>query len=279
MAPPTGSKTTSAPRPPVSSRTAAFTSSLSLSSAWSAPCAAGDLELVGAARGGDDRGAHRLAALDRREADAAGRTVDDQRLARVQVGPPAQGAIGRAVGDREAGGGRVVHRRRAAGRRRPRGRPPASAKPPRSRTAMHPLARLEAGDAGAHGLDLARDLEPGRERQRRLLLVLAAQHQGVGEVHARRRAPGSARRRRPAPARGRSASASDLGAAVALAQRWRAWSFPSRPRTSGEHRAAGVRPEGPGGFRRRVLRLSGGHAGRTACAASSRSGPRASASR
>ena len=65
----------------------------------------GDREALGAARGGDHLGAERPAALDGGEADAAGRAVHHQGLARLQAGRPAQRAIGRTVGDREAGGG------------------------------------------------------------------------------------------------------------------------------------------------------------------------------
>jgi hypothetical protein len=48
-----------------------------------------------------------------------------------------------------------------------------------------PLARSEAGDALAAALDLAGDLEARHERQRRLVLILALDHQAVGEVQPR----------------------------------------------------------------------------------------------
>ena len=90
----------------------------------------------------------RLAALDRGQADAAAGAVHQQRLAGMQVGPPAQRAVGRAVGDGETGGGDVVHvvRQRhhvvGAGHR-------LLGEGAVTDHGQHALARLEAAHAGA----------------------------------------------------------------------------------------------------------------------------------
>src|SRR3546814_2786809 len=61
----------------------------------------GHRQLVGTARSGDHRGTERLAGLHRREADATGRAMYQQHLARLQIGVPAQRAMGGAVGRSE----------------------------------------------------------------------------------------------------------------------------------------------------------------------------------
>ena len=204
--------------------------------------------------------------------------VDQQRLARVQVGAPAQGAMGRAVGDREAGGRRVVH---VVGQRDDvvRAGDRLLGEAAVVDEGQDPLPGLEAGDARAHGLDLARQLEAGRERQRRLLLVPAAQHQAVGEVHARGARRGSARRRRPAPAAAGRRAPAPRGRRGARQTMARMRPFPFRPRTSGEHRGGRGAAGRAGRFRRGVLATICRPCTTDACGASSRSGPRASASR
>ena len=53
----------------------------------------------------------------------------------------------------------------------------------------HPLADREAAYSCTHGLDAPGQLQAGRERQGRLLLVAAGDHQTVGEVDAGGRHP------------------------------------------------------------------------------------------
>ena len=52
---------------------------------------AAERDLLGPAGGGDDRGAQRLAQLDRRRADPAGPGMNQQGLARLRAGPARRG--------------------------------------------------------------------------------------------------------------------------------------------------------------------------------------------
>ena len=67
----------------------------------------------------------------------------------------------------------------------------------------HPIARLHARDAVADRLDDARQLAAGRERQRRLELVLVLDDQDVRESSRSPRASTRPPRRAPAPATAR----------------------------------------------------------------------------
>jgi hypothetical protein len=129
----------------------------------------------------------RAAELDRRAADAAGRGVHQQRLADAQVRPPVQPEPSGLVGDVEDGRAGVVQ----AGRRRQDvervGDGELRQRAVRQRRRAHdPLAEARALHALADRDDLAAQLEPRRERQRRLLLVGAARQQRIGEVEAGR---------------------------------------------------------------------------------------------
>ena len=92
--------------------------------------------------------------------------------------------MGRAVGDGETGGGDLVHlvreRHHVLG-----ARDGLLGERAMIHHRQHPLPAREATHAGAHRLDLARELEARRERQGGLLLVAPAQHQAVGEIHPR----------------------------------------------------------------------------------------------
>src|SRR3546814_15976548 len=59
----------------------------------------GHRQLVGTARSGDHRGTERLAGLHRREADATGRAMYQQHLARLPIVVPAQRSEERRVGN------------------------------------------------------------------------------------------------------------------------------------------------------------------------------------
>ena len=108
--PPTGSKTTSAPEPagqlahPVADALAAVVDQ------FVGAVLARDRELFGAAGGGDDPGAHRLADLDRGQPDPAGGAEHQQRLARLQMAAMGQREMRGAVGHRKGGGGDEIHR-------------------------------------------------------------------------------------------------------------------------------------------------------------------------
>ena len=186
--PPIGSKITSAPRPSVSAlmRPAHVLARGVDHRLRAARC--GDGEMIRAARGGDHARAQRPAAFDGREADAAGGAVHHERLARLQATGPAERAIGGAVGDREPGGGHVVHCGGQADDVLDRAHRRLGEAAVAQRR-HHPVARGEAGDAGAAGVDAAGDLHARHERQRRLLLVLAPDDQRVGEVEPGRAHP------------------------------------------------------------------------------------------
>ncbi len=145
--------------------------------------ARGDGELVRAARGGDDLGAHRLGDLDRSQSHAAGGAEHEHPLARLQPAAPGEGAVGRAVGDGESRGGDEIHAVGDAVDAVGLGDDllGEAAAPDRGE---HAVAALEMRHAGACLRDDAGHLHARRERQRRLVLILAGDEQRVGEIHA-----------------------------------------------------------------------------------------------
>ena len=186
--PPTGSKTTSTPRPSVAARTAATTSSLVRSTRRRRRAPAAAIALKGAADDADDPGAGGLAQLDGGTADAADRRVHEQRLPDPQRRPPVQrepGRSGRRCGTPRptrrpapaAPGGRRPRRRRRTGRARraagPRYRP--RARRPGARRRRQPTATIWPQNS-----------TPGVNGSGGPLLVLAAREQHVGEVQGRR---------------------------------------------------------------------------------------------
>jgi hypothetical protein len=136
---------------------------------------------LGCAAGGRDHArAHQLAELHRGAADAAGTGVDQQRLAGLQVAGMAQcEQRGREVASQRERGtgrrarverpGRVLRRHRVVGE---------AALLAGTRDARADRERAVAADDGAD------DLGTGRERQRRLDLVLATHDQRVAEGQA-----------------------------------------------------------------------------------------------
>jgi hypothetical protein len=141
-------------------------------------------QVIRAARGRDHPGAEHPPAFDRSEADPAGGAVDHERLARLQAASPAQRAVGGAVGDREPSGDRIVDRVRKRHDRVDRADRLLGEAAVRQRR-HDPLARRQANDARAAGIDPAGDLHARDEGQRRLLLVAASDDQGVGEIEPR----------------------------------------------------------------------------------------------
>ena len=142
---PSASKATSTPRPSVSSRTRATTSSVEPLTVWVAPSSRAAAELVVADVDRDDRrGAERPRHLDDVRADAAGRH-DRHRLAGPQIGAAADGAVRRE--DRAAEDRRLVERqaRRAAAQPRSPGRP--RTRPARPSSTSRPASRRR-GAAG-----------------------------------------------------------------------------------------------------------------------------------
>jgi hypothetical protein len=123
---------------------------------------------------------------DRSEPDASGRAEHQHALARPQPRAPGKGAVGRAVRHGKSTRRRELQRRRhrdRALRRQNRGVGIAA----EGQHAHDPVAAPPRRHVGRHLVDGAGDLEAGAERQRRILLVLARDHQQVGEVDAGRR--------------------------------------------------------------------------------------------
>ena len=125
--------------------------------------------------------------LDRGRTDTARAGMDEQRLAGLQVRPPMERdmtGLVRHVERRRGGvtervGYREHHRLR---RDRPLGEPTVTERGDRD----HASAERRRVHAVAEADHRPADFGPGRERQRRLHLVLAAAHQDVGEVQRRR---------------------------------------------------------------------------------------------
>ena len=140
------------------------------------------LQLFGAGGGGDDSRAHGLADLHGSQADASGGTEHQQGLAGLQIGALLERMHRGAVGHAEGGGGVEVHARRnrqrvAAGH----GNLLGEAAPASERHA--PVADLEVADLLSDCGNHARRLAARRERERRLELILALDHQRVREIH------------------------------------------------------------------------------------------------
>jgi len=141
--------------------------------------------------------AHQLADFDCGETGAAGGAQHRKRLAGLEFGPVLQRMQRRAVGDGEAGRAVEVQ----AGRQcnelvGGKGDPLARGAP--ADIADDAVAGRKAGDAGSDAFDFAGELGAGREREGRLVLVLAGDDQRVEEVQRGGRDPHDrlARRRR-----------------------------------------------------------------------------------
>ncbi len=111
--------------------------------------------------------------------------MDEQRLAGLQIGSPGERPVGGAVGDREAG--RVdeiqpVRDREGGGAFRD----DFFREAPVPGDGHDAHAGNKAFDLGPAFHDRARDLEAGRERKWVLFLVLAGDHQEIGEIDAGR---------------------------------------------------------------------------------------------
>jgi len=141
---------------------------------------ASERELVGPARRGDHRRPHRLADLDRGEADAAGRAEHEQPFAWAQMGAQVERRVRSAIGNRKRRGDVEIH---AVGNRE--GERRGADDLLREGAVVEHDDHARAGrDAGIGGRldDGARRLEAGHEGHRRLDLVLALDDQRVGEV-------------------------------------------------------------------------------------------------
>ena len=122
--PPTGSTTTSTPRPSVASRTALAQPSVSGMTA-SGPNDGDEIQCALPVHDGDHPGAHRLGDLDRRNAHATGRSQHQHRLAGSQRGAALVGEEHGVVVDQQRNRFCVIEFDRAAAERRSPARPPA----------------------------------------------------------------------------------------------------------------------------------------------------------
>src|SRR2546425_9623156 len=114
------------------------------------PALAGHSELLRGAGRRDDARAHRLADLDRREADAAGGTQDEQGLTGLKAGLPADRHVTRDVRDRKGARLLEAHAGRDGGRLGP-GSDPRPGEAAAGANGHHPVAGLEPRDALAAG--------------------------------------------------------------------------------------------------------------------------------
>ena len=141
----------------------------------------GQINLFLGGAGRDDPGASRLAKLNRREADPAGRAEDQPGLAGLQVTAVVDGVIGGAIGQDEGGGLIIGHGIRNLGQ------PACRADDLLGHAAaadlgQNPVADLDAGDVVSDSLHDTRDLATRSKGPGRLGLVLVLDHQDVGEI-------------------------------------------------------------------------------------------------
>ncbi len=142
------------------------------------------LELLRTRRGGQHPGLHGHRQIDCRQAHASRGAEDDHPIARFDSGDRSQRVIGRAVGDAERRRGHEVDVVGYLGDHR-RVQQCLLGERPDECGGRNPLARAER-----HALtdrdDLAGELAARGERHRGLDLILALDHQHVGEVDRRR---------------------------------------------------------------------------------------------
>ena len=143
----------------------------------------GEREAFRAARRRDYRRAERLAAFDRRQPDAARRAQHQHGLAGLEVGLPADRDMRGNPGGREGGGHDVGHAlRHVEGFRFLRNGGFGIAAPPEDR--HDAVAHGQPLAAGPERRDFARRLQPRHEGQGRPGLVVAGDHDRIGEIDA-----------------------------------------------------------------------------------------------
>ena len=147
------------------------------------PVGLGEIDFLVCARGGDNGGAHRLAELHRRQADAARGTMHQQDLARFKMRAIGQRHMTCPVRHRERRSGRPIHIVRDRGQVGRRYicffRKSAVADRPHD-----PVANLNVINSVADSDHFTRRLHAGTERQVRFFLIFASYHQRVAEIHA-----------------------------------------------------------------------------------------------
>ena len=141
----------------------------------------GKRELVVARCAGDHARAHELAELDGSEPHAARGAEHGERLARLQVRAVLERVVAGSVGDGQRGGAIEVELGGDLAERVGRDRD-AFARRAEIGIAHHAVAGRQAGHAGADAFHHARKLASRRERERRLDLVFAGDHQRIEEI-------------------------------------------------------------------------------------------------
>ncbi len=183
--PPTGSKITSAPFPPVSSLILSLRRSLAVIHQDVGSVLLGDLQLLIGAGPRDHARPKRFADFDCRQSHAAAGSQDEQVLPRLQSRALRQRMKRGAIRDSQGRGGIEVHRvGDDLNRRRiddgPFGHGAGS------RQCHDPVARLDAADAHADLRDDPRELGSRREREGGLELVFSRNLQDVRKVESGR---------------------------------------------------------------------------------------------
>ena len=142
---------------------------------------AGEFQLFFRRRAGDDARAHDLADLDRGKPGSAGGAKHDQGFSRLELTALTQAVQRRAVNHRQAGGTIEVECVRQFDKLHCRSGDEFARSPPSGRT-HHPVAGSKVGHASADTLDHTGEFRRGREREWRLVLVLAGDDQRVEEI-------------------------------------------------------------------------------------------------
>ena len=142
---------------------------------------AGHVELVLPAGAGDDPRAHQLADLDRGQPHAARRAQHQKRFAGLQPCLVVERHVACAIGDLEGGGVGEAHAvgqddRALGGKAAMLGQPAVTGKH------GDPTADRRPVRVGADRLDAARHLHPEGEGRLGCFLILALDHQQIGEI-------------------------------------------------------------------------------------------------
>ena len=132
---------------------------------------------------GRDARAERLADLDRRQADSAGRAQHQERFPRLQMAAMGQRKMRGAVGDRERRGGHKIHGVGDWHHGRSVEHDLFGIAAAAAQHRQHPPPDVKTCDPTAGFDHLARGFEPRREREWRLYLVGPADHQAVSEIN------------------------------------------------------------------------------------------------
>lgn len=141
------------------------------------------LQLFRATGAGNDRGAHQLANLHRRQADAARRAENEQRFTGLQARPVIKGDVASAIGDLEGGGVDEIHRL-GDGHGTIRRKTAVFGQPALSAEDGHTCSGGGAVGIRPQCRNGACDFHSKGERGLGGILIFAFDHQEIGEVQA-----------------------------------------------------------------------------------------------